>query len=209
MNKTEQINKKIIIAEKSVLALTQSGDLKKLAEPFASQIAQFYETKSLNRLETAKLIYRASKNEKQKYELQQNYTDYGETVAAAYYAVYYIVHAYLAAIYKTKLREDLRGVHAITHHLVLHYLVKTKKLAQYLYEEYLNTLQTTSSIQNLNIESFQEKAYEYAQKYEKSRIAREKFTYKTSLSIEAHHAEQAIKTAEEFINTIRQLMYKK
>ena len=202
--KQDIMSKKVSEAEKSILKLTQSGDLKKLPEPLSSQIASFFETKCLHRLETARLIYRASKEHK---DTPTNYTDYSESVAAAYYAMYYIVHSYLAAVYKTKLREDLRGVHAITHHIILYYLVKTNKLAKHLYEEYLATLQTTTAI--LTIESFQEKAYKYAEKYSTSREARETFTYKTTPVIEAHHAEQAIKTAEEFINTIRQLIHKK
>lgn len=203
--KKEEISKDLKIAEKAVLELTQSGDLKKLPEQLAHQIANFYETMCLNRLQSAKFIYEASKTPK-KYNLPEKYSDYSETVAAAYYAMYYIVHAYLAEIYKTKLREDLRGVHAITHNLVIYYLVKTNKLAKHLYDEYLTTLETTSAIQNLTLESFQEEAFKYAKTYEKSKDARETFTYKTTASVESYHAERAIATAEEFVNTVRQLI---
>lgn len=195
------INKKIVIAENAIQELVKAADLKKQPDQMAFQIADFYEVKALNRLKTAKLICETSKK-------QQDYTDYSETVAAAYYAMYYIVHAYLAKVYKTKLRENLRGVHAITHNLVIYYLVKTKKLAQHLYNEYVQALEATSSVQNFTIESVQEKAYTYAEKYNKSREARETFTYKTTPAIEAYHAEHAIMTAEEFIYTIRQLMMK-
>jgi len=205
--KRDNTAKDIRIAEKAVLELTQSGDLKKLPEQLARQIADFYETKGLNRLQTAKLIYEASKSAK-KYNLPEKYSDYSEAVAAAYYAMYYIVHAYLAALYKTKLREDLRGVHAITNNLVVYYLVKTNKLAKHLYEEYFKTLETTSSIQNMTLESFQEEAFEYVKQYKKSKEARETFTYKTTASVESYHAERAIATAEEFVNTIRQLVHK-
>lgn len=148
--KKEEVSKDIRIAEKAILELTQAGDLKKLPEQLAHQIATFYETRCLDRLQSAKFIYEASKTPK-KYNLPEKYSDYSEAVAAAYYAMYYIVHSYLAAVYKTKLREDLRGVHAITHNLVIYYLVKTKKLAKHLYEEYLKTLETTSAIQNLTL----------------------------------------------------------
>ena len=198
MKKEDIINKKIALAEKAIQELLKVGNLKKLPEQTASQIAGFYETKALNRIQTAKLIYNASKKQ------QDAYTDYSETVAAAYYSMYYIVHAYLAVAYKTKLKEDLRGVHAITQNLILYYLVKTNKLAQHLYGEYLKTLEATSAI--LTMESFKEKAFDYSDKYSQSKDARETFTYKTTPSIEAYHAEHAIKTAEKFINTIRQLM---
>jgi uncharacterized protein (UPF0332 family) len=202
MKKEELIIKKIGIAEKAVQELIQKDDLKKLPEQLARQVAGFYETKSLNRLKSAKIVYEASQKNNQ-------YTDYSETVAAAYYAMYYIVHAYLAAVYKTKMREDLKGVHAITHNLVLYYLVKTNKLAKHLYDEYIQAFQTTTATQNLTISKFQEKAYAYAEKYDDSRAARETFTYKTTASIEEYHAKQAISTADEFINTIRQLIIKK
>jgi len=206
--KKEEVSKDVRIAEKAVLELTQAGDLKKLPEQLAHQIANFYEARCLDRLQTAKVIYDASKFPK-KHGLPEKYSDYSEAVAAAYYAMYYIVHAYLAALYKTKLRENLRGVHAITHNLVIYYLVKTNKLAKHLYEEYLKTLETTSAIQNLTLESFQEEAFKYAKQYEKSKEARETFTYMTTVSVEAYNAERAITTAEEFVNTVRQLILKK
>ena len=120
--------------------------------------------------------------------------------------MYYIVHAYIAEKYNTKLQEGVRGAHATTHHLVVYYLVKTKKLATHLYEEYLKTLETTSSIQNLTPEAFQPQAHKYAENYDHTREAREKFTYNTSPAIESRHAERAIATADEFITTVRQIM---
>lgn len=199
------IRKKIEIAEKRILELTNSGDLRKLSEKESYQISGFYRDKSKNRLQTAKVIYNASENPNKK-GISGEYTDYGEVVAAAYYSMYYIVHAFLAVKYKTKLREGLRGVHAITERIILYYLVKTKKLAKHLYEEFLETYETTAQIQKLSLDDFQEKAYEYAKQYDKSRAAREIFTYNVAPNVEKYHAKQAINTAEDFINTIKQVM---
>ena len=195
------IQKKISIAEKRILELIRSNDLKKLSEAEKYQISRFYEEKSKNRLETAKLIYNASKESN-----NEGYKDYSEVVAAAYYSMYYIVHAFLALKYKTKLREGLRGVHAITEYIILYYLVKTKKLAKHLYEEYLRAFETAAQIQKINVEDFQEKAYGYAEQYDKSRSARETFTYNVTPNVEEFNAKHAISTAEDFINTIRQVM---
>ncbi len=199
------INKKISIAEKRIMDLIKSNDLRKLSEIEKHQISKFYEEKSKNRLETAKIIYNASKKSDKK-DIGGEYKDYAEVVAAAYYSMYYIVHAFLALNYKTKLREGLRGVHAITEYIILYYLVKTKKLAKHLYEEYLKTFEATVQIQKIGIEDFQERAYEYVKQYDKTRTAREMFTYNVTSNVEEYHAEQTIKIAEEFINTIRQLM---
>jgi uncharacterized protein (UPF0332 family) len=196
------IKKKIAIAEKRVSELAKSNDLKKLSEIEKHHINRFYEEKSKNRLETAKIIYNNSKE-------KGSYKDYAEVVAAAYYSMYYIIHAFLALKYKTKLREGLRGVHAITEYIILYYLVKTKKLAKHLYEEYLKTFETAAQIQKLSAEDFQEKSYEYAKQYDKSRTAREVFTYNITPDVEEYNAKQAIDTAEEFINTIRQVMLSK
>ena len=203
-------DKKIEFAEKRIRELVQSGELKKLSQNEQYRLADFYESKCLRRMDTAKLIYGVSfDTAKQKINnLPNDYNDYGEAVTAAYYAMYYIVHAYLAKRYATKLREDARGVHAITHYLVLYYLVKTKVLASHLYEEYVKTFEAAAEVQKLSKEDFQEKAYRYAEKYDKSRSAREMFTYRTTASAEAYHAEQAIHTAEEFISLIRQVMIK-
>ncbi|OGJ18246.1 hypothetical protein A3K73_00405 [Candidatus Pacearchaeota archaeon RBG_13_36_9] len=205
MKKENIIKKKIAEAEKSILGLIDSGDLKNLNENEKYKISEFYEEKSKNRLESAKLIYNASR-ESGKFGLHKGYRDYSEVVSAAYYSMYYIVHAFIALAYKRKLREGLRGVHAITEHLILYYMVKTGKLAKHLYENYLETLKITAEVQNISIKYFEEKAYDYAKKYDETRTNREIFTYNVTESAEEYRAKQAIDTAEDFINTVRQLM---
>ena len=200
MNIQEKIKKKIEIAEKRILELTKSDDLVKLDDKNKYLMSKFYQIKSENRLKTAKLIFNASK------ESKDDYRDYAEVVAASYYSMYYIVHAFLALKYKTKLKSLVRGVHAITEHIILYYLVKTKKLAQHIYEEYVSALKTTAQINKLSPEDFQEQAFSYAQKYDKARSNRETFTYNASPSVEEFHAKQAIDTAEEFISTVKGVM---
>lgn len=90
MKKEEVINKRIEIAEKVVRGLVEEGNLKKISDQLRDNVADFYESKALNRLKTAKPIYEASKEQK------EGYTDYSEVVAASYYAMYYIIHTYLA-----------------------------------------------------------------------------------------------------------------
>ena len=205
MNVEELIKKKIAIAEKRVRELIKSGELKPLLEQEKYKISEFYQEKSKNRLESAKIIYNASRN-KNKMGVTKNYYDYPEVISAAYYSMYYIVHSFIAMKYKIKLREGLRGVHAITEHLILYYLVKTGKLAKQLYEEYLETFHTTAEMQKIPLSEFQIKAYEYSKKYSDSREAREIFTYNVTPSAEAKNAEDALRIANEFTNTIRQLM---
>lgn len=201
MKEVNLIDKKIEEAEKRIKELLDPGDLKRLNEQEKYQISKFYEQKSLHRLETAKLIFKASSAQD-----KPNYDDYSEVVSAGYYSMYYIVHSFVALQYGMKLREDLRGVHAITHHFVVYYLVKTKKLAKHLYEEYCNSLGTAAEIQGIDIEDYQEKAFDYAQKYQQQREKREKFTYFVTHNAEEHHAKLSLEVAEEFVNTIRQLM---
>ncbi len=193
----DKIKKKIKIAEKRIKELTDIGDIKKISEKEKYLISKFYTDKSENRLKSAKIIYKESNN-------SDSYNDYAEVVAAAYYSMYYIVHAFLALKYKTKLKQEVRGVHIITEYIILYYLIKTNMLAKNLYEEYLNTFQTTAQVQRL--EDFQKKAYSYAQKYDKVRSNREIFTYNVSSSVEEFHANHALETAEEFINKIKEIM---
>lgn len=207
MDEWNLIKKRIAIAEKRISELNKSNSLKKLSETEKYKISRFYEEKSRNRLETAKLVYDSSRRpDKNSIGLREDYKDYAEAVSAAYYSMYYIVHAFLALVYKTKIREGTRGVHIITEYIILYYLVKTEKLARHLYEEYLKALETASQIQKMDIKDFQGKAYGYARQYDKSRTARETFTYNTTFKVEEHNARQAIDAAEEFINTIKQLM---
>ncbi len=205
MKTNDKIKKRMDIAEKRILELIKSDDLKKLSEEESHYISKFYEEKSRNRLETARIIYDASRGASYT-GVSKGYKDYAEAVAAAYYSMYYIVHSFLALKYKQKLREDVRGVHAITEYVILYYLVKTGKLARQLYKKYLQLFETAVQVQKISPEDFQEKAYNYAKKYDKTRTARETFTYNITSNIEAYHAQEAINTAEEFNNTIRQIM---
>jgi len=199
MNEAEYIQKRIREAEKAIASLTKEGALKKLTESESLQIAKFYENKSLQRLETAKLVFNASKK-------NSHYDDFSEAVGTTYYSMYYIIHAYLAKNYRTKLVEGTRGVHAITANLILCYLIRTGKLAHYLFEEYCSSLSTTAKIQDLDWKDYQPEAYEYVRKYQTQRDRREVFTYFVSKNAEEHQAHDSITIAEEFINTIRQLM---
>ncbi|HLC91009.1 MAG TPA: hypothetical protein VJI15_04525 [Candidatus Nanoarchaeia archaeon] len=199
MTNNEFIGRKISEAEKRIEELIDSGDLKRLDEQEKHKIARFYEQKSLQRLETAKLILKTSNEDK-------NYSDYSEVVSAAYYSMYYIIHSFVALHYKVKLREGLRGVHAITHHFVLYYLVKTKKLAKHLYEEYCTSLGAAAEIQGIDADDYQEAAFAYARKYQQQKENRERFTYFTTYHAESYHAKLSLGIAEEFVNTIRQLM---
>lgn len=202
MNIDEIIRKKIEVAEKRVIEMLKENDLKRLTEQEKYIISRFYELKSKNRLKSAKIIYEKSN----KPGKDSSYQDYPEVVSASYYSMYYIVHSFIAFKYRLKLRDGLRGVHAITEHLILYYLVKTGVLAKHLYEEYLQTFQTTAEIQKIPLSDFQIKAYEYAKKYDESREAREIFTYNITPRAEARNAEESLKIAEGFINTLRQLM---
>ena len=193
------IKKKIGEAENRVQELLKKGDLRKITEKESYQFSQFFENKSLARLETAKIIFSASQN-------SQSYCDFSETVSAAYYAMYYTVHAFLAKEYQRKVREGLRGVHAITLHLIVYYLIKTEKLAKHLYEEYCTALEAAAEIQAFQKEEYQEKAFSYARNYQQQREKREQFTYFVSKNAEQSHAKQALEIAEEFISTIRELM---
>ena len=193
------LKKKTREAESRVKELLEKGDLRKITEKESYQFSHFFETKSLARLETAKIIFNASKN-------SQSYRDFSETVSAAYYAMYYIVHAFLAKEYQKKIREGVRGVHAITLHLIVYYLIKTEKLAKHLYQEYCTALGAAAGVQAFESEEYQEKAFSYAKNYQQQRERREQFTYFVSKNAEQSTAQQALDVAEEFIYTIRKLM---
>ncbi len=194
--------------KKKIKELQDADDIRKLPEQEKAKIAEFYEQRSKNRVETAMLIFSYSEDTKanKQNEVSREYKDYGEVVAASYYAMYYIVHAYIAKRYGVKLREDIRGVHAITQHLVLYYLVKTNQLAMHLYNEYIKTMKDTAELHNITVGNFQKEAFKYAEKYEGSRNAREIFTYNVTKNAERHHAKKALETAQQFIGKIRDIM---
>ena len=55
-------HKKISFADKRIKEIIGSGDLKKLDEKEKYNLKRFYEEKSKNRLETARIIYNSSKD---------------------------------------------------------------------------------------------------------------------------------------------------
>jgi len=208
MKEIELINKKIEEAEKRIKELSENNDLRKLVEQEKHKVSEFYKKKCFNRLETAKLIFTNSKSPENriKNEMNNNYSDFSEVVSAAYYSMYYTVHAFLAAKYGRKLKEEVRGVHAITCHLVLYYLVKTERLAKHLYGEYVKALETAAEVQKFDLDEYQKQAFGYVKQYQEQREKREIFTYHATKDAEENQADLAIKSAEKFINTIRQLM---
>ncbi|MBI5002358.1 hypothetical protein HZC31_03170 [Candidatus Woesearchaeota archaeon] len=199
---------KMAKAEKDVKRLHDEGELKELSEQEKIRIAQFYEQRSIKRLETASLIFLYSSDAKksQTTNVSKEYSDYGEVVTASYYAMYYIVHAFFAKKYGKKLKENTYQVHAKTNHLVLYYLVNTKQLATQLYEEYVRTM-ATAQIQK-TVDDFQGDAFRYVQRYDQSKEDRETSTYNVEKSTDERHAKDALATAKEFIQTIRELMVK-
>ncbi len=199
MNAKDLIKKKIVESEKKIQELLTTNDLKKVNDTQKNEIFEFYMQKSLNRLKTAKLIFEESLK-------GDAYTDFSEVVSAAYYAMYYIIHAFLALKYTVKLREGLRGVHALTLHLLVYYLIRTNRLAKYFYTEYCRTLNAAAEIQAFDPNDYQEEAFRYAIKYQQQRENRERFTYFISRNAAEHQAQHSIQVAEEFITTLRKLM---
>jgi len=199
MNEKNFINKKLEEAEKRIKELLGDGSLKKIDQHEISIVTKFFEKKALNRFQTAQIIFRESSSD-------SDYYDFSEVIGSGYYSMYYIVHAYIAHQYEIKLREGVRGVHAITLHLIMYYFIKTNKLTKYLYEEYCAALDLTAEMQAFNPDDFQKDAFSYAQKYERERGKREKFTYFIAQNAEKVQAEKSLQVAEKFITTIREMM---
>ncbi len=202
MKTKDYIAQRIAEAEKRIQELLKANDIKKITETEAYRVSEFYLQKSINRIQTAKIILKESLNK------ENNYTDFGEAVSTSYYSMYYIIHCFIALKYRVKLREGVRGIHAITIHLLLYYLIKTNLLARHFYEEYRKNLDAAAQIQAFNPEEYQEESYKYAQDYEQQRTDREIFTYSISRTAAENHAQHSIQIAEEFITTLRQLLKK-
>ncbi len=82
MTKEEDyINRKISESGKRMKELFDEGDIKKLDDQEKYQISKFYEHKSLNRLQTAKMILERSSMEPKP---SPSYHDFSEAVSAAY-----------------------------------------------------------------------------------------------------------------------------
>ena len=116
------------------------------------------------------------------------------------------VHSFMAHMYLKKVRNGIRGVHAITNHIVLYYLVKTKKLAKHLYSEYAKALESTILIDRINEIDFLKESYDIAKKYDVERTKRERFTYSATKNAEKTNAKESLGTAKNFIDAIRGMM---
>ena len=73
--KSPDITKKISTAEKRIAELTKEGAIKSLPDRDNQNISNFFEAKSKNRLQTARIILKSSK------ELN-NYSDYADAEQA-------------------------------------------------------------------------------------------------------------------------------
>lgn len=159
----------------------------------------FFLNNSKNSLESAKLLFEASVNEKLKKELGlSGYNGFLWVINASYYSMFYMARALLESE-GIKIKAEF-SIHAMTFDALVHFFYANGKLGRRLVEDLANAGEEASAILGM------EKARELMDDYLQEKIKRAKFTYELGeVALEAK-AMTSLGRAKRFNEEIRKLL---
>lgn len=160
---------------------------------------QFFLDNAGNSLESAKLLYEASTNEKIKKEL--GLTDFNGflwVINSSYYSMFYIARALLEKG-GIKIRTEL-SIHSVTFDAIFYYYYMTGKLEKRIIEEFAEAEEEASQILG------KEKAKELIEDYFHEKEKRGKYTYELGIIAMEAKAKTSLDRAKRFNEEIRKII---
>lgn len=163
------------------------------------RFVQFFLKNAGNSLDTAKLLFEVSNDNKLKEQLGfPDFNGFLWVINASYYSMFYMVRALLENEgIKIKVESSIHGV---TFDALIHYFYMTKKLQKKLIEDFAEGVEETAEI--LGKEKAKEMIEDYF--YEKGKKAR--FTYEMGTIAMKNKAETSLKRAKRFNEEIRKII---
>jgi uncharacterized protein (UPF0332 family) len=200
----EEFNKRVKEADTVILNLIRQNKICSLSEQEKIRFMDFYKKQADLSLVTADLLYNISinKSEKDFHKLKLDYESYLWVINASYYSMFYMINALLA--HKNKRILEKQGIHKFTAHAFVYYFIKNNFLAKEFYEQFIESQNEASTL--LNIEDFQAKAIELANKYFNESDKRSKFTYEINDESKKNYALTSLNRAKEFVNEIEKII---
>ncbi|VVB60919.1 Uncharacterised protein [uncultured archaeon] len=163
------------------------------------KFTQFFLKNANDSLESAKLLFEASVNEKLKNTLGlSSFNGFLWVINSSYYSMFYMARALLESE-GVKIKTDL-SVHAVTFDALVHYFYLTGKLEKRIIEEFAEAEIEASEILG------KEKAKELIEDYFHEKRKRAAFTYESGAIAMQNKAQTSLERAKRFNEEIRKIL---
>ena len=191
-------NKKIEEAKKNAIRSINSGSIVKTKD---SVYVDFYIKNARDSLDSAKVLFDVSTNEKTKSILGiNNFNGFLWVINSSYYSMFYVARALLDSIgVKIKTEES---IHFLVFNALVYYFYSTGKLEKHFIEDFGDAQEESSEILG------KEKAKEMISDYSSEKEKRAKFTYETGEIAMKSKAETSLNRAKKFNEEVRKIIGK-
>ncbi len=205
-------NKKIEEAKKNAVKCINSGIILKTKD---SKYVDFFIKNAKDSLDSAKVLFDVSVNEKTKNTLGiPNFNGFLWVINSSYYSMFYMARALLESI-SVKIKSD-ESIHFLVFNALVYYFYSTGKLEKHFIEDFENAQEESSQIlgkekvNSFRISKFpsqaQEKAKEMISDYSSEKEKRAKFTYETGEIAMKNKAETSLNRAKRFNEEVRKIL---
>lgn len=191
-------DKKIEEAKRNAIKSINSEAIIKTKE---SKYVDFFIKNAKDSLDSAKVLFDASMDEKTKNALgMPNFNGFLWVINSSYYSMFYMARALLESI-GVKIKTD-ESIHFLTFNALVYYFYSTGKLEKHFIEDFENAHEESSEILG------KEKAKEMISDYSSEKEKRAKFTYETGEIVMRNKAETSLNRAKRFNEEVRKILGK-
>ena len=191
-------DKKIEEAKKNAIKCINAGIIVKTKD---SRYVDFFIKNSKDSLDSAKILFDTSVNEKAKNVFGiPNFNGFLWVINSSYYSMFYMARALLEGI-GVKIKSE-ESIHFLVFNALVYYFYSTGKLEKYFIEEFENAQEESSEILG------KEKARGMISDYSSEKEKRAKFTYETGEIAMRNKAETSLNRAKKFNEEIRKILRK-
>jgi len=191
-------NKQIEEARKNAIKNINSGLFIKTKD---SKYVNFFIKNAKDSLDSAKVLFEASVNDKTKNFLGiPNFNGFLWTINSSYYSMFYMARALLESI-GIKIKAD-ESIHFLIFNALVYYFYSNGKLEKHFIEDFENAQEESSEILG------KEKAKEMISDYSNEKEKRAKFTYETGEIAMKNKAETSLNRARKFNEEVRKILGK-
>jgi len=191
-------DKKIEEAKKNAIKSINAGDITKTRD---SKYADFFIKNAKNSLDSAKILFDMSVNEKNRILLgMPDFNGFLWVINSSYYSMFYMARALLESI-GVKIKSD-ESIHFLVFNALIYYFYLNGKLEKHFIEDFENAQEESSEILG------KEKAKEMISNYSSEKEKRAKFTYEIGEIAMKNKAETSLNRAKKFNEEVRKILGK-
>lgn len=191
-------DKKIEEAKRNAIKSINAGDIIKTRD---SKYADFFIKNAKDSLDSAKILFDMSVNEKNRILLgMPDFNGFLWVINSGYYSMFYMARALLESI-GVKIKSD-ESIHFLVFNALIYYFYLNGKLEKHFIEDFENAQEESSEILG------KEKAKEMISNYSSEKEKRAKFTYEIGEIAMKNKAETSLNRAKKFNEEVRKILGK-